>query len=63
MSTSDILLSFFGLKQNTVLLVNLDQNIGLEKKSNYRRYRLFYSANIGGFKENFRRFIRFEGKL
>jgi hypothetical protein len=30
-----------------VLLVNLDQNIGLEK-SNYSRYWLFSRANIGG---------------
>jgi hypothetical protein len=33
------------------------------KKSIYRRYQLFSSANIGGFKENFRRFISFEGQL
>jgi hypothetical protein len=33
------------------------------KNSIYRRYRLFSSANIGGFKENFRRFISFEGQL
>ena len=36
----------------SVLLVNLAQNIGLGKKieKNYRRYRLFSRANIGGFK-------------
>ena len=31
------------------------------KKSKYRRFGLFYSSNIGGFKENFRRFINFDG--
>ena len=37
-------------KASSVLLVNLDQNIGLEKKSNYRKYWLFSRANIGCFK-------------
>jgi hypothetical protein len=27
------------------------QNIGMKRKKNYRRYRLFYSANIGDFKD------------
>ena len=33
------------------------------KNSKYRRHQLFSTANIGGFKENFRRFINFEGQL
>ena len=56
--------TFWGLGlQFSVLGVNLHQNIGLGKKTIYRRYQLFSSANIGGFKENFRRFISFEGQL
>jgi hypothetical protein len=30
---------------------------------NYRRYREFFSLNIGGFEENFRRFNSFGGQL
>ena len=33
------------------------------KNSKYRRYRLFSTGNIGGFKENYRRFIKIEGQL
>ena len=33
------------------------------KKSIYRRYQMFSSENIGGFKENFWKFISFEGQL
>ena len=33
------------------------------KKSKYRRYQLIFNANIGGLKENSRRFINFEGQL
>ena len=44
------------------LLCQFQQN-RTGKKSKYRRYQLIFNANIGGLKENFRRFINFEGQL